>query len=295
VQVKLGPDGALYIADFYNAIIGHYEVPLTHPKRDHTHGRIWRIVYTGEKQTVAVAKGPALGMVGVPPAVPGVPRGASELPRTPISQPSPVSETSISSSTPPQRSDVPGGTPATAGGTPTLPNLTQLDAAGLLAKLGDSNLEVRRLATNELADRIGAEAIPMLSQKVFTEREMPGSITSLEPFTPLEERKTAHARWTLDRLAQSDDHLLSAAPIPADGVEQSTSIVLCSRSPNLRGHGTLRDRSDSSGFRSLASREPSLYQFDRMLLRRDALVARIAAACMDSDRDPRNLILPWSA
>src|SRR5262245_9905923 len=48
VDLKLGPDGAIYVADFYNRIIGHYEVPLTHPGRDHDRGRIWRIVYTGE-------------------------------------------------------------------------------------------------------------------------------------------------------------------------------------------------------------------------------------------------------
>jgi len=47
VDIKLGPDGALYIADFYNCIIGHYEVPLDHPRRDRERGRIWRIVYTG--------------------------------------------------------------------------------------------------------------------------------------------------------------------------------------------------------------------------------------------------------
>jgi putative heme-binding domain-containing protein len=47
VDIKLGPDGAIYIADFYNRIIGHYEVPLTHPGRDRTSGRIWRIVYKG--------------------------------------------------------------------------------------------------------------------------------------------------------------------------------------------------------------------------------------------------------
>ncbi len=47
VQVKLGPDGALWVADFYNPIIGHYEVPLTHPSRDNAHGRIWRIVWRG--------------------------------------------------------------------------------------------------------------------------------------------------------------------------------------------------------------------------------------------------------
>ncbi len=48
VDVKLGPDGALYIADFYNRIIGHYEVPLDHPGRDRERGRIWRVVYTGD-------------------------------------------------------------------------------------------------------------------------------------------------------------------------------------------------------------------------------------------------------
>jgi putative heme-binding domain-containing protein len=47
VDIELGPDGALYIADFYNRIIGHYEVPLTHPGRDRERGRIWRVVYRG--------------------------------------------------------------------------------------------------------------------------------------------------------------------------------------------------------------------------------------------------------
>src|ERR1044071_5447997 len=47
VNLQLGPDGALYIADFYNRIIGHYEVPLTHPGRDRERGRIWRVVYKG--------------------------------------------------------------------------------------------------------------------------------------------------------------------------------------------------------------------------------------------------------
>lgn len=45
VYMQLGPDGALYIADFYNCIIGHYEVRLDHPRRDRERGRIWRVVY----------------------------------------------------------------------------------------------------------------------------------------------------------------------------------------------------------------------------------------------------------
>ena len=48
VDLQLGPDGALYVADFYNRIIGHYEVPLQHPGRDRERGRIWKISYVGE-------------------------------------------------------------------------------------------------------------------------------------------------------------------------------------------------------------------------------------------------------
>ncbi|MCB1096895.1 MAG: c-type cytochrome [Verrucomicrobiae bacterium] len=49
VDIQMGPDGALYVADFYNRIIGHYEVPLTHPGRDRYRGRIWRVTYEGGK------------------------------------------------------------------------------------------------------------------------------------------------------------------------------------------------------------------------------------------------------
>lgn len=45
VDIKLGPDGALYIADFYNSVIQHTEVALDSPDRDHHHGRVWRISY----------------------------------------------------------------------------------------------------------------------------------------------------------------------------------------------------------------------------------------------------------
>lgn len=53
VDLQWGPDSALYVADFYNRIIGHYEVPLTHPGRDHERGRIWRIVYRPDQSKPA--------------------------------------------------------------------------------------------------------------------------------------------------------------------------------------------------------------------------------------------------
>lgn len=43
VNMEFGPDGCLYIADWYNKIVSHNELPTTHPDRDKTHGRIWRI------------------------------------------------------------------------------------------------------------------------------------------------------------------------------------------------------------------------------------------------------------
>lgn len=45
VDTKIGPDGAIYIADWYNSIINHAQHDFRDPRRDHSHGRIWRITY----------------------------------------------------------------------------------------------------------------------------------------------------------------------------------------------------------------------------------------------------------
>ncbi|HND52927.1 MAG TPA: HEAT repeat domain-containing protein, partial [Pirellulaceae bacterium] len=47
IDVKMGPDGAIYIADWYNPIIQHGEVDFRDPRRDHVHGRIWRVSAKG--------------------------------------------------------------------------------------------------------------------------------------------------------------------------------------------------------------------------------------------------------
>ncbi len=44
IDAKFGPDGALYIADWSNPIIQHGEVDFRDPRRDHEHGRIWRVI-----------------------------------------------------------------------------------------------------------------------------------------------------------------------------------------------------------------------------------------------------------
>lgn len=46
-DIQFGPDGALYIVDWFNPLVGHMQHNLRDPNRDHTHGRIWRITYPG--------------------------------------------------------------------------------------------------------------------------------------------------------------------------------------------------------------------------------------------------------
>ena len=48
IDVKMGPDGALYIADWYNPIIQHGEVDFRDDRRDHSRGRIWRVTFKGQ-------------------------------------------------------------------------------------------------------------------------------------------------------------------------------------------------------------------------------------------------------
>jgi len=48
VDVRQGPDGAIYIADWFNPIIQHGEVDFRDPRRDKTHGRIWRLTPKGK-------------------------------------------------------------------------------------------------------------------------------------------------------------------------------------------------------------------------------------------------------
>jgi len=47
VAVNIGPDGAIYFADWHKPLIGHMQHHLRDPNREHDHGRIYRITYEG--------------------------------------------------------------------------------------------------------------------------------------------------------------------------------------------------------------------------------------------------------
>ncbi len=55
VDIEFGPEGALYIVDWFNPLVGHMQHSIRDPKRDVTHGRIWRIKYAS-RPLVAPAK-----------------------------------------------------------------------------------------------------------------------------------------------------------------------------------------------------------------------------------------------
>ena len=171
MDAKFAPDGSLYIADWYNPVIGHYQASFRHPDRDKVHGRIWRVTAKGrdlvkppgflktgtaskvedvvkglesdervvrdfarrilgamKKEDVlpAVERWMEAGRVGVPPAAPRVPRGASNVePRDPAKDAaaSATSEKDVN-----RESEGPRETRGPAGGTPTLPARHIFDA-----------------------------------------------------------------------------------------------------------------------------------------------------------------------
>ncbi|MCA9217094.1 MAG: azurin, partial [Planctomycetales bacterium] len=47
VDLQFGPDGALYVCDWQNALVGHMQHHIRDPNRDHSHGRIWRVTAKG--------------------------------------------------------------------------------------------------------------------------------------------------------------------------------------------------------------------------------------------------------
>ena len=53
VAIAFGPDGCLYVIDWYNRIISHNEVAVDHPARDKVSGRIWRIRHQSQKNYTA--------------------------------------------------------------------------------------------------------------------------------------------------------------------------------------------------------------------------------------------------
>lgn len=63
-DVEVGGDGALYVSDWSNALIGHMQHNMRDPNRDHEHGRIYRVTAKGrELQAPVKLKGKPIEVV----------------------------------------------------------------------------------------------------------------------------------------------------------------------------------------------------------------------------------------
>jgi len=71
VDVAVGPEGALFACDWFNAVIGHYQASYADPRRDRSHGRIWRITARGrptvkQPDLVAMSEAELFAQLGSP-------------------------------------------------------------------------------------------------------------------------------------------------------------------------------------------------------------------------------------
>ncbi|MDP1562918.1 MAG: sorbosone dehydrogenase, partial [Pirellulaceae bacterium] len=64
IDAKMGADGALYIADWYNPIIQHGEVDFRDPRRDKQRGRVWRLSFP-DRELVARPDLSAMDVAGL--------------------------------------------------------------------------------------------------------------------------------------------------------------------------------------------------------------------------------------
>ncbi|MEK6250096.1 MAG: PA14 domain-containing protein, partial [Planctomycetales bacterium] len=63
-DLKIGGDGALYVADWHNPLIGHMQHNIRDPNRDHQHGRIYRVTHKERPLLTPVKmKGQAIGEI----------------------------------------------------------------------------------------------------------------------------------------------------------------------------------------------------------------------------------------
>ncbi|MGV3659140.1 MAG: PVC-type heme-binding CxxCH protein [Prosthecobacter sp.] len=129
VGMTNGPDGCIYITDWYNKIISHNEVPRAHPDRDKTRGRIWRV-----KPKATGARTSESAALGRSPASPAVPKTSDTAKATSPAMPRAA------------------GSEARAPG--SVPDFTKMGTDELIAMLGAEPLAQAHLAWQALEDKV---------------------------------------------------------------------------------------------------------------------------------------------
>ena len=142
VGMTQGPDGALYIVDWYNKIISHNEVARNHPDRDKIRGRIWRVKAKAAVATSASgARGSDPAAVGKHENSAGGKSGTAPIKTSPVAANGGAVETSAAGSEPRAPKLI------------EIPNFTKLSDDELIGLLGSQPTARAHIAWQTLADR----------------------------------------------------------------------------------------------------------------------------------------------
>jgi putative membrane-bound dehydrogenase-like protein len=156
VSVQFGPDGCLYIADWYNKIISHNEVPRAHPDRDKTRGRIWRVKPKG----VAPVRPPDLTKLAAAELLEQLDAPVARVGRMAWAEFGDREDGSVVPSLKRVAMDREEPQTARLGALSALRELAEVDVEVVLALAGDPDADVRREA-------VEASTAPGLDEKGF--------------------------------------------------------------------------------------------------------------------------------
>ena len=203
VAMTQGPDGCIYIVDWYNKIISHNEVPRNHPDRDKVRGRIWRV-----KPSPAGEHGhpgrdsehPASDRTS-PDTAAGASARGGDTARTPNGD-----------SQDARRNGQDGRAPQDLA-IRTIPDFTKLSTEELVAMLGTQPTARAHLAWQTLADIRSRFNIGHLSDaepEPFTRNDLALEVAQMDKGASSARR--AQASWARSRLSASNMKEISADP-----------------------------------------------------------------------------------
>ena len=224
VGMTQGPDGCLYIVDWYNKIISHNEVPRNHPDRDKIRGRIWRVKpkAAGESSHLAPRDERATAKAD---------NAASE----PSASPTPLAENSKSSAP-----TTPNAHLAARDGYFPILDFTKLSTEELIALLGTQPTARAHIAWQTLADRLDTD---------YTENVSINDIKQLVALVQTDSKSDAtiiQCLWALDR-SHALDHVDLGKVISRHGVSVRRQEALLNQDTENGGQVVLEDVTDPDG------------------------------------------------
>ncbi len=195
VAMTNGPDGCIYIVDWYNKIISHNEVPRAHPDRDKTRGRIWRVKATaasGARLSEAAVRGKHEDSAKPQPAVAAKLPSAAENPSAGQGPSAAASEGRA-----PSRIDI--------------PDFTKLSTEALIAMLGTQPTARAHIAWQTIVDRWNSAG----DAAAFEYQSLLSALRSVTADNTAKSAMRIQSLWALGSMIDNHMALIELSKLPA--------------------------------------------------------------------------------